>query len=60
MDALVSGVMTLDLFVTRNSRACAAHSGLHTEPWQNPAVKGDPKREESDHQQDISHFCYSL
>ena len=54
MEALISGVRTFVLFVTRNSRACAAHSGLHSEPWQNPAVEGDPKHEKSDNEQDIS------
>jgi hypothetical protein len=56
MDTLISGVRTFDLFVTRNPRAYAAHSGLHTKPWQNPAVEGDPDREESDNQKDISHW----
>ncbi len=49
MDALISGARTFDLFVTRNPRACAAHSGMHSEPWQNPAAEGDPKHKEPDH-----------
>jgi hypothetical protein len=48
MDALVGVFRTFDLFVTRNSRACATHSGLHAETWQHPAVEDDPKHEESD------------
>ena len=60
MDALVSGVWNVDLFVTRNPRACAAHSGLYAEPWQNPAVENDPKHKYSDDGECVFHGNGSL
>ena len=60
MGALISSARAFDLFGVWNSRAGTAHTGLHTEPRQYPAVEGDPKHEESNDQQDIFHGCYSL
>lgn len=44
-----------DLTSTRNSRACAAHSGLHAEAWQHPAVQDDPHGEKADDDQSVFH-----
>lgn len=49
-----------DLPSTRNSRACAAHSSLHAELRQNPAVEYDPNHEETDDRESVFHGNDSL
>lgn len=52
--------VTFDWLSTRNSRACAAHSGLHAEPGKNPAVQDDPRGKKAEDEKRVFHDVVSL
>ncbi len=58
MGTLISSVANFDLFGVFNPPACAAHTRLHAEPGQNPAIEDDPQNEESYDRQYIFHGCF--